>query len=69
MPMLAEFSFRRSIQEGEKYLSFDDVEVDHADDHVEPDAVKHLQRAQQAVVGVVDVSHPNDHVTLEQRAP
>ena len=50
------------------YLSFDDVEVDHTEDHVEPDAMQHLQRAQQAVVCVVDVGHADDHVTFKQRA-
>ena len=49
-------------------ISLDDVEVDHAHYHVEPDAVQQLQRAQQAVVRVVDVGHADDHVTLEQRA-
>jgi len=50
------------------YLSLEDEVVDHAEYQVEPDAVKHQQRTQQTIVHVVDVSHSDDHVTLEQRA-
>jgi len=50
------------------YPSLEDSQVDHAQDHVEPDTVKHLQRAQQTVVCVVDVGHSNDNVAFKQRA-
>ena len=53
---------------GAAYLSFEDIEVDRAKNHVEPDAMKHLQRTQQPVVYIVDVSHSNDQAILEQRA-
>ena len=49
------------------YSAFEDITVNHSQNHVEPNNMKDLQSSQQAIVIIINVcTRSDDHVTFKQ---